>query len=65
MKNFQNSVTATVGNTLNMTETEQTNWIGFIILLVVILILTFLLCDQLITLKQMKGKILKIFGKLK
>ena len=65
IKNFKNLVTSTSGSTLRLTKKQQQILTGSIILPGGILILTFLLFAQLITLKQTKVKTLKIYGKIK
>src|SRR6056300_1387109 len=62
MKNFKNLVTSTSGSTLRLTKKQQQILTGSIILPGGILILIFLLFVQLIIPKQMKVRILKIFG---
>jgi ribonucleotide reductase beta subunit family protein with ferritin-like domain len=62
MKNCKNLVTWTSGNTLRLTKKEQQILTGSIILPGGTLILIFLLFARLIIPKQMREKILKIFG---
>ena len=64
MKNYKNLVTSTSGSTLNLTKKQRATLIGSIILQGGILILIFSLFARLIIQKQMKERILKIFGSL-